>query len=72
VIERHGAGIVSRGDTAEELADALVRVLADEELARRLGAAARQAAERQYDWAVIGERLATTILERESRAIGTS
>jgi hypothetical protein len=29
-----------------------------------MGAVAREAAERDYDWAVIGERLATEILAR--------
>lgn len=38
------------GRTAAELASAVVRVLEDRALARRLGAAARRLAEARYDW----------------------
>lgn len=65
LIERHGAGIVSVSDEPDDFAQALRTVLLDEPLARRLGAAAREAAERNYHWPVVGDRLATVILERE-------
>lgn len=65
LVQRHGAGIVARGDATEDLADALLTVLADPVLARRLGAAARSAAEREFDWAIVGDRVAGMILERE-------
>lgn len=65
LVERHEAGVVSRGDSPDEFAEALREVLLDERHARRLGAAARLAAERNYDWRVVGDRLATVILERE-------
>lgn len=41
-----------------EFAAAIVRLLADAALRERLGAAGRAIAERDYDWARIGERLA--------------
>lgn len=64
LVERHGAGLVAAGDRAEDLAAALVRVLEDPELGRRLGAAARAAAEAEYDWRVIGQRVAEEVLRR--------
>ena len=65
LVERHGVGLVARGDAPEDLADALLSVLEDPILGRRLGAAARSAAEREFDWAIVGDRVASTILERE-------
>ena len=64
VVEEHRAGVVARGDAPEDLAEALVAVLRDPEGAARLGANARRAAERTFDWRVIGERLATELLSR--------
>jgi glycosyltransferase involved in cell wall biosynthesis len=60
------AGLVADGDTAEALAAPIVALLEDQSRAREMGANARAAAERDYDWAVIGERLATEILARIS------
>lgn len=65
LVEEHGAGLVAAGDEATDLADALVTVLADADLARRLGAAARFAAEREFDWQIVGDRVASAVLERE-------
>jgi glycosyltransferase involved in cell wall biosynthesis len=65
LVERHGAGLVAAGDAPEDLAGALVTVLADSTLARQLGLAARVAAEREFDWAIVGDRVASAILERE-------
>lgn len=65
VVERHAAGLVAGGDGIDDLAEALSTVLDDPPLAMRMGAAAREAAERHYDWEVVGDRLASTILERE-------
>jgi glycosyltransferase involved in cell wall biosynthesis len=61
--ERH-AGLVADGDTAEALAAPIVGLLEDTARASEMGAAAREAAERDYDWAVIGDRLAGEILAR--------
>jgi glycosyltransferase involved in cell wall biosynthesis len=64
IVRREGAGAVADGDSAEALAAALLPVLEDEARAREMGANARRAAERDYDWQVIGERLADEILAR--------
>lgn len=65
LVERHGTGIVAGGDSIDDLAEALRAVLSDQELTRRLGAAARRAAEEHFDWRVVGERVAAAVLERE-------
>jgi len=63
-VREHDVGVVASGDTADDLATGLERLLSDEPLARRLGAKARQVAETQFDWTVLGRRLADAILER--------
>lgn len=45
------------GDTADDFAGQVLRVLADTALAQRLGEAARQRAESQYGWQVAVDRL---------------
>lgn len=65
IVERHGVGIVTAGDRPEDLADGIARLLGDEALARRLGAAARLAAETVYDWPLVADRIADEILRRE-------
>ena len=69
IVEAAGAGIVARGDEPEALAEAIAPLLADPSLAARLGAGARAAAERDYDWAVIGRRLADEVLARSGLGI---
>lgn len=64
VVERAEAGLVASGDRPEDLAEALMVVLADPGLAARLGSNGRAAAERDYDWRVIGERLSSELLQR--------
>jgi glycosyltransferase involved in cell wall biosynthesis len=64
IVRDREAGLVSDGDSAEALAVPIVELLGDRARARELGANAREAAERDYDWAVIGERLATEVLAR--------
>lgn len=64
ILRERQAGLVAEADTAEAIAEPLVEVLDDPARARDLGANARVAAERDYDWSVIGERLATEILAR--------
>ena len=65
LVEKHGVGVASAGETAEELADAMRPLLLDETEARRIGAVAREVAETVYDWTKVGDRIATAILERE-------
>jgi glycosyltransferase involved in cell wall biosynthesis len=55
-IARAGAGVVS-GLSAEAFAEAIVSLLRDEAMRRRLGAAGRGFA-RRYDWANVGPQLA--------------
>jgi glycosyltransferase involved in cell wall biosynthesis len=64
VVERHQAGVVARGDTVADLAEPIVRLARDRALRERLGANARMAAEREFDWKVIGARLADTLVAR--------
>jgi glycosyltransferase involved in cell wall biosynthesis len=65
IVERTGAGLVTTGDTPADLADAFDRLLRDSALAHRLGAAGRDAAVREFDWRVVGDRVATEILDHE-------
>jgi glycosyltransferase involved in cell wall biosynthesis len=65
IVERHGVGIVTAGDRPEDLAEGLLRLLGDESLARRLGAAARTTAETVFDWPIVAGRIADEILRRE-------
>jgi glycosyltransferase involved in cell wall biosynthesis len=65
IVERHGVGIVTAGDRPEDLAEGLLRLLADDTLARRLGAAARTTAETVFDWPIVAGRIADEILRRE-------
>lgn len=63
VVRHANAGFVAE-DTPQSMADAIVELVSDEALARRLGAAARKAAEACYDWTQVGERIAGAILAR--------
>ena len=64
IVRDRDAGLVADGDSAEALAARLSELLEDPERARAMGANARAAAERDYDWRVIGERLADQLLAR--------
>jgi glycosyltransferase involved in cell wall biosynthesis len=67
IVERYRSGLVAGGDAPADLADAFERLLRDPTLARRLGAAGRAAAVQDFDWKVVGDRIATEILGREGR-----
>ncbi|MEO7665115.1 MAG: glycosyltransferase [Candidatus Limnocylindrales bacterium] len=64
IIRRAEAGAVTAGEGAEDVAAAIDTILADAALARRLGAAGRAIAVREFDWAVVSGRLADTLLRR--------
>jgi glycosyltransferase involved in cell wall biosynthesis len=64
ILRRHDAGLVSDGDSAAALAAPIVELLEDERRAKAMGAKARSAAEADYDWRVIGERLADEVVAR--------
>ena len=70
VVERHAAGLVTPGDSVDDLAGTLRRLVEDGALAREIGARARRAAEQFYDWRVVGDRVASAVLEREGYAVG--
>ena len=69
VVEQAESGLVAAGDRPEDLAAAMLRLLTDPGLAARLGANGRLAAERDYDWRVIGGRLADALLERATASM---
>lgn len=62
IVTEADAGVVSRGDTIDDLAASLTDLLASPERARSLGLNGRAAAERDYDWRVVSERLADAVL----------
>lgn len=66
IIERHGVGVVTPGDSVDDLAGALRELILDVDRARATGERARRVAETVYDWAVVGDRLADMVLEREA------
>jgi hypothetical protein len=61
-VERDRAGLVAAGDRPEDLAEAIVKLVVDEELARSLGANARAAAEQRHDWRIISRELAARLV----------
>ena len=65
IVERYELGIVTAGDAVEDLADALRQLVADPDRAQAIGRRARHVAEEVYDWRVVGDRLASAVLERE-------
>ncbi len=64
IVEAAEAGLITAGDDADGLAAAIEILLSNRELATRLGANGRAAAERDFDWTVIGGRLASDVLAR--------
>ncbi|HEU4920019.1 MAG TPA: glycosyltransferase family 4 protein, partial [Candidatus Limnocylindrales bacterium] len=65
LVTRYRVGSVAGGDDAVSLAAALAPFLTDEALAREVGARARETAEHQFDWPIVGDRIADAILRRE-------
>ncbi|MGZ6272227.1 MAG: glycosyltransferase [Candidatus Limnocylindrales bacterium] len=64
IVEAAQAGAVAAGDGPDDLAAAILPLLEDAALAKRLGANGRLAVERDYDWRIIGERVADAVLQR--------
>ncbi len=65
IVERGGIGLVTADDHPSSIAAACTRLLTDEPLARRMGAAGRAMAETEFDWPIVGDRIADEILRRE-------
>jgi glycosyltransferase involved in cell wall biosynthesis len=68
VVRRHGAGLVAASDRADDLAEAILRLIEDPDLSARLGAAGRAAAEERFDWQIIARDVATAVLSRTPEA----
>jgi glycosyltransferase involved in cell wall biosynthesis len=66
LVETHGVGVVAAGDRVEDLAAAIVELVADEARSQALGAAARRAAEAVFDWRIVGARISSEVLRREA------
>jgi glycosyltransferase involved in cell wall biosynthesis len=64
IVERWDSGRVAAGDSADDLAAAILPLLTDPATAQRLGANGRRAAEAEFDWRVIGGHVADAVLER--------
>ncbi len=62
IVEEAQAGIVARGDSADDLAEAIWGLLRDAARRRELGDNARRAAVERYDWRVLSASLADAIL----------
>ncbi|TAK02961.1 MAG: glycosyltransferase [Chloroflexota bacterium] len=65
IVQRLGVGAVAAGDRAEDLAAAIVGLLAGATRLEALGARARAAAEHEFDWRIVGDRIASAVLDRE-------
>jgi glycosyltransferase involved in cell wall biosynthesis len=65
VVKRFDVGVVAPGDDPDSIAEALAPLLNDRRKAHEIGARARAAAEAHFDWSVVGERLAESVLSRE-------
>jgi glycosyltransferase involved in cell wall biosynthesis len=72
LVRRFGVGVVTGGDQPADLAAALHLLLSDETETRRLGGVARETAVREFDWPVVGNRIADEVLRREGVEISRS
>ena len=66
VVERFEVGLVASGDAAEDLARSIVELLGDRPRTIELGQRARDVAEANFDWRVVGDRIADEVLRREA------
>jgi glycosyltransferase involved in cell wall biosynthesis len=64
IVRAVGCGLVAAGDTPEDLAEAMLRLIEDQRLAHELASAGRAAAVTPYDWTVVGDRVADEVLRR--------
>lgn len=62
IVTHADAGIVTSGDSVDDLASALTDLLGSPDRAQRLGRNGRAAAARDYDWRILSERLADSLL----------
>lgn len=57
IVEETGAGLVYSSGDAEALAEAVIRIYRDNELATKLGEAGKKAAKQRYNWEAEAEKL---------------
>jgi glycosyltransferase involved in cell wall biosynthesis len=65
IVERFDVGVVAGGDRPEDLAASILELLTDEARTRAAGGRARAVAEAQFDWRIVGDRIADAVLSRE-------
>lgn len=65
VVNALGVGAVAAGDRAEDLAASIVALISDPTTLQTIGRQAREAAEREFDWRIVGDRIASAVLARE-------
>jgi glycosyltransferase involved in cell wall biosynthesis len=68
IVKRFDVGLVAPGDDPDSLAESLTVLLNDSRRAHEIGRRARAAAEKHFDWAVVGDRIADEVLRREGGA----
>lgn len=68
IVEHHRVGVVAGGDTADDLAAAIVALIRDPAQCQAMGAQARTVAEEVFDWRVVGDRIAGDVLAMEGSA----
>ena len=68
ILDEGRAGLLVSPGELEALAEAMIRLLTDDDLAREIGAAGRRRVERQFTWDRVAERMAPVL----SRATGGS
>ncbi|MES2210126.1 MAG: glycosyltransferase [Chloroflexota bacterium] len=68
IVNRFAVGVVASGDAASDLAASIVGLLSDVDRTRAIGERARAVAESEFDWRIVGDRIADEVLRRESSA----
>lgn len=69
LVEEAGAGAVAAGDAPDDLAEALLKILTDEPLARQSGHRGRDFVVAHHDWRTISARLADAVLASARSAL---
>jgi glycosyltransferase involved in cell wall biosynthesis len=65
IVERLDVGVVTADDGPDAIAASIVSLLGDRHRLEAMGARARQAAVEEFDWRIVGDRIAREILVRE-------
>jgi glycosyltransferase involved in cell wall biosynthesis len=70
LVRKEACGLVALGDRPEDLAGRIAELLEDPVRSATMGASGRAAAEKRYDWSVIGRAVADEILRRTAGPAG--